>query len=405
MKLLILTDVPPCKNFTAGIFLDQLISFIPVNDVACFTVLNPALDPIYPEYISQMDFKTVSKPREDWGASYGKWGSYRSLVMEKLTLWRDIPRIENEIVNFGRAVQADLVWCILQGQTMIRLARPTARKLKLPLMTSIWDPPGWWMRANKVHPRASRHVIDEFGEAISASASTGTASLAMAKEYDSLYGANTIPLLPSLPPESAVAPAEGPTSDSYFIIGMAGQLYAQNEWNALIQALTKVNWKIAGRDVRIRLLGRWFGLGSNDRMNVEYLGWHSQEETLRLLSEVDVLYCPYWFDPTFQEEARLSFPSKLTTYLAAGRPVLFHGPEYASPAVFLTERNAGACCYSLEPDAIIISLTKLAEDQAYYAETAKNGNKTFMDCLTTPVLRENFLQLLDKTYHSKGGNI
>jgi hypothetical protein len=129
-------------------------------------------------------------------------------------------------------------------------------------------------------------------------------------------------------------------------------------------------------------------------MNVEYLGWHSQEETIKLLSEVDVLYCPYWFDPAFYDESRLSFPSKLTTYLAAGRPVFFHGPEYASPAEFLKARNAAECCFSLDSAAIIASLTKLAVDETYYQQTAQNGHKAFMDCLTMPALKKNFLEFL-----------
>lgn len=252
------------------------------------------------------------------------------------------------------------------------------------------------MRANKVHPTISQQILDEFGETLRASASTGTASWAMAKEYGKLYGAKTTPFLPSLPPELAVLPADAPSPGPYFSIGMAGQMYAQNEWNALIQALTNVDWQIAGRRVRIKLLGRWFGLGSNGKMFVEVLGWHSQEETIKVLSEVDILYCPYWFDPIFYEEARLSFPSKLTTYLATGRPVLFHGPEYASPAVFLSKRSAGEFCYSLETDAIIASLTKLAEDEGFYKQVAQNGTKAFTECLTMPVLRGSFLEFLNR---------
>lgn len=396
MKVLLLTDVPPCTNFTAGIFLEQLLSFIPVENVACFSVINPAIDPIYPPSLVNMAFKKVSKPREDWGASLAKLGSYRSLIMETMAGWCDIPRLVDAVDQFARNEKVDAVWCVLQGQTMIRLARPVARRLKLPLLTSIWDPPGWWMRANKVHPAISRQILSEFGSAIGGSVSTGTASWAMAKEYEEIYGAKATPFLPSLPPDLALSPADIPSSENHLTIGMAGQIYAQDEWNALIKALNQIDWKIDGRDVRIRLLGRWAGLGANSKMFVEFLGWHSQEETIQLLSEADVLYCPYWFDPLFQEESRLSFPSKLTTYLAAGRPVLFHGPEYASPAAFLAERNAGECCYSLDAEAIITSLTKLAQDHAYYRQTARNGSQAFMECLTTPVLRSNFMEFLSR---------
>ncbi len=396
MKVLLLTDVPPCTNYTAGIFLEQMLSFLPVKDVACFAVINPSIDPIYPASLEKMVLQKANKPREDWGNSLGKFGNYRSFVMENIIKWRDIPSLVNSVANFAGSVKADMVWCVLQGQTMIRLARPVAKKLNLPLLTSIWDPPGWWMRANKVHPTIGQQVMAEFGEAIQASVSTGTASWAMAKEYEQRYSAKTTPFLPSLPLELALPPAAGPSSAKELIIGMAGQLYAQNEWNALVQALMTVDSKIAGRQVRFRLLGRGFDLGANNKMFVEYLGWHSQAETIKLLSEADILYCPYWFDLVFREESRLSFPSKLTSYLATGRAVMFHGPEYASPGIFLKEWSAGECCYSLETDAIITSLTKLATDEAFYQETVQNGAKAFVECLTMPVLRKNFLEFLDK---------
>ena len=58
------------------------------------------------------------------------------------------------------------------------------------------------------------------------------------------------------------------------------------------------------------------------------------------LRTADLLYCPYWFDPGFERPCRLSFPSKLSTYLKTGVPVLFHGPEYASPRIFLEQNDA-----------------------------------------------------------------
>jgi hypothetical protein len=231
MKVLLLTDVPPSTNFTGGIFLNQLISFLPHDNVACFTVLNPALEPALPPSFSDIAYRKVAKPREDWGNSLGKWGRYRSLIMEAFSTGKDIPRIRTEIVKFADNVQPDVLWCVLQGQTMIRLARPSARSLKIPLITSIWDPPGWWMRVNKVHPIVSRQVIDEFGETIRASRSTGTASWAMAKEYASLFGARTVPFLPSLPLESALQPAEQPSNGETFTIGIGrlANCWAQSE--------------------------------------------------------------------------------------------------------------------------------------------------------------------------------
>jgi glycosyltransferase involved in cell wall biosynthesis len=107
-----------------------------------------------------------------------------------------------------------------------------------------------------------------------------------------------------------------------------------------------------------------------------------------------VLYCPYWFDSNFKDEAKLSFPSKLTTYLAAGRPVFFHGPEYSSPARFLRENEAGLCCYSLSTEEIIKTLTKLVSDKRQYMMLSQNGSVAFKEYLTLESMRRSFADFL-----------
>jgi hypothetical protein len=394
MKILLLTDIPPCRNFTAGIVLDQLCSFLPAGSLACFSVIDRTLDPQITPNLSWMPIEYHEKPRENWRVLPRRLGSLASLVGDSYTRLLVARKIASRAIKFGKRFNADTLWCILQGQTMIRLALPVSRGLGVRLLTEVWDPPTWWLRAKEVDRITASRVLHDFERALRASASCATASWAMAEQYKRDFGTETIPFLPSLKSDLAMAPAEEPHPGTEFIIGMAGQLYATDEWDALTAALDGVNWRIRGRGVRIRLMGRWVNLQASGKLQVEFLGWRSQEETIRLLSEADVLYCPYWFDPAFETEARLSFPSKLTTYLAAGRPVLFHGPPYASPARFLDKHGAGVCCYSAEPTEVIRRLDQLASDTDLYAEVTKNGRMAFEKYLTLSTLRKSFFEFL-----------
>ena len=130
-------------------------------------------------------------------------------------------------------------------------------------------------------------------------------------------------------------------------------------------------------------------------MNIEFLGWRSQEETLNIFANSDLLYCPYWFDPAYEVEARLSFPSKLTTYLASGRPVLFHGPAFASPALFLEQNKAAFFCYALDGKIIIEKLNEIITDGELYRLISRNGRLAFDRFLTTDCMRQAFDQLLE----------
>jgi len=395
-RILLLTDIPPCKNLTAGLVLDQLCRFLPEGSVACFSVVNPAIEATISPDLDWIPVEYCKKPMENSGQIFPQpLGTLSSLSINAWHSLVTINSIAKKAVEFGRKHRVDAVWCVLQGQTMIRLALPVAKGLGVPLFTQVWDPPYWWLRENKVDALTSRSVLEQFSRVLQESTACAAASWAMAEQYRTDYSTRALPVIPSLASGLALPPATAVHEGNELIIGLAGQIYSVQEWNALIAALDSVNWKIAGREVRIRLLGRYANLYANGKMHIEFLGWASQAETIKLMSEADILYCPYWFDPVFESEARLSFPSKLTTYLAAGRPVLFHGPAYASPGRFLQDNKAGVCCNSLDKDEIINAIQLLVSDQELYRTLAMNGRSAFDKHLTLTSMKAQFYEFLD----------
>jgi glycosyltransferase involved in cell wall biosynthesis len=394
VKILLLTDMPPCKNITAGLVLDQLCRFLPHGSLACFAVVEPNLHVKLSPDLDWIPIEYYERPRERWVLRPRRLGKLVSLIAENTYSQLQNRKIVSKAVEFGRKFNADAVWCILEGQTMIRLAVPVSKALGIPLLTEVWDPPFWWLRANGVDPITRSLVLREFDNALRKSSVCATASWAMAEQYKNDYGTRSVPVIPSLDASLALPPADCVHPGTDLIIGMAGQIYATEEWNALIKALDSVNWEICGRSVRIRLMGRYANLLADGKMNIEFLGWTTQKETIRLMSESDLLYCPYWFNSQFETVARLSFPSKLTTYLAAGRPVLFHGPEYASPARFLSKYDAGLLCHSLESKVLVNSLTELVANADRYNKLSHNGMHAFEELLTLSSMRKSFAEFL-----------
>jgi glycosyltransferase involved in cell wall biosynthesis len=141
-------------------------------------------------------------------------------------------------------------------------------------------------------------------------------------------------------------------------------------------------------------MGGAFKVFTQSPSNFEYLGWQSQEETIRLLSESDLLYLPYWFSGEYHEESSNSFPSKVVTYFAAGRPVFCHAPAYASPAKYIKANEAGFLCESLDTSAIISQLEKAVQDTEGYGRFAANGHSCFMKDFTLERMKESFLAFL-----------
>jgi glycosyltransferase involved in cell wall biosynthesis len=101
---------------------------------------------------------------------------------------------------------------------------------------------------------------------------------------------------------------------------------------------------------------------SRANAGIEYLGFRRPEEVQELLMDCDACYLPQPFVHHLRELCRYSFPTKLTNYLALGRPVIVHAPGYGAVAPFLREHAVGAHIDSLEPTAIVAGLEGLLGD-------------------------------------------
>lgn len=441
MKILLLTDIPPCKNFTAGLVLDQLCRFLPKESIACFAIVNPAIDA---KLTPDLDWIPIAYARKRNEAAWrfslrpfidrvgrlrdkiarihpGLAAPFRPIIglMNVLanpartpsrirseigrllffpttwaveTLYRRIavPRLAEKAVAFGRAQKVDLVWAVLQGQTLVQIAPEVAARLGVDLVTQVWDPLEWWLLANRIDRLNRRVALADFDRALSASRACITASWAMARDYEARYGTRSIPVITSHPEDWGCTPDLAPFPRDAITIGMAGQFYAGSEWLQLLRAMNMSGWTVRGRPVTITVLGAVPPPGEAPSGRVRHLGWHEQRDGIALLSTLDLLYCPYPFAPDMKEVSRLSFPSKVVMYLAAGRPILLHGPDFASPAIYLRERGAGLVVPDFNAAAIYNGLCRLVDDPALYRELGRNAQRAFQRDFTLPSMRAAF---------------
>jgi hypothetical protein len=179
-------------------------------------------------------------------------------------------------------------------------------------------------------------------------------------------------------------------SDGTFRIGFAGSIYARLEWDALMAALDSVQWRIGGKDVEVWVFGQRLTLQTTERCCVRFFGWRSTDELLAKLSQVDIAYLPYWFDPSRRESVRYCFPTKLGTYLASGLPVLFHGPADSSVATFFQTYPAGLVCDSCEAARLLGCLNRLAEDTFLRSAIKKSREYILESVLNLELFQQQF---------------
>jgi len=392
-RVLLLTGTPPGYSGVGGIFLKELCMSYPKDSICCCTL------PRTRSNANDLDWLPIEyfvRPRERGFELLGHFGQVSVLFVQQYMMLTRNPALVRHITRFGRQYDTEIVWSILNSPALIHLAHKVAATLSVPLVVTVWDPPERFAVDLRMDAFSKRLLLREFAKTLRAADRCAVASEEMHEEYKKRYGIESVVLIHGVHPKLHRPATKQLAKSDQFIIGVAGSLYAQPEFKALISALSSVGWRLVGRDVIVRVLGSVIPIhtSSLDKVHIEYFGWRTLEETIDILSKVHITYLPYWFDKRYSMAVRLCFPNKLSTYLAAGKPVLFHGPEDSSPAHFFGKYPVGLCCHSLEKGPIIESLKRFITDAELYTLAAKAGQEALDKELNLNVFRQRFAALI-----------
>jgi hypothetical protein len=117
-------------------------------------------------------------------------------------------------------------------------------------------------------------------------------------------------------------------------IAFSGQSYAEYEIGVFLNFLNSQEWRLGNRNVELHVFGS-NSLASSK--NITCHGWVDVEELSEHLSECDLSLLPYPLETEMSEVSRNSFPNKLITYVSAGLPIIYIGPDDSSVMSFVKE--------------------------------------------------------------------
>jgi hypothetical protein len=305
---------------------------------------------------------------------------------------RDARKLIDPIVAFARAQGVDRVWITLSTQALMAIGSELASRLGLPLLSVVWDPPEYLARHLGWDSASIRWTRGNFDRALRASERAMVVSQNMVDSYGGQFGLPCVIVRHALDAATIGTDQDAGTQPETrpLRIGFAGTLYEPSQLDALVAALNLVDWKLGERPVSLRIIGNRYRFnGLTQPARVELLGWRGTEETRAQLAECEVTYLPIPFTAHFREFAKFSFPTKLSTYLAAGRPVLVHGPEYSESTGFCRAQGFGVACTSEGPEALLAALRSLCDPAASdgYAGAVR---ATLERHFSRPVMRRQF---------------
>ncbi len=292
-----------------------------------------------------------------------------------------ISRLARELSQWLNRVAPQRLWAILNSMAVIDALAQTTLPPGCELLLQVWDDPRHLAQQRRLDRLARQRVLGRFTRLLRRASRTAVICEEMQSAYQALHPGRypIIRLSSDATPPQALA---DPSSASEFRIGLSGSMYCPSAWKTLQQALDHLGWRLDQRQVVLVVAGGRIEFSSREAAECRFYGWRPPEEIQLLMRDCDLLYLPQAFESGERLLSQLSFPTKLSTYIATGRPLLIHTPAYGSLARFAAEHGLGYITHSLSPG-------ELAEQLRQFEAPGFRLNRAEEACrIATSVLTE-----------------
>lgn len=366
-KILLITLTPPGDGSVGEIILRDMVECMPEIAFDCVAIC-PARE------IKGFVRKSSEKIEIDESIyrirTASKFQSCVKLFEVMRRLEGDIESLVDVIAETYHNNNYDELLVVLNSPMIMAISSLLVSKYALPYRALIWDDPEYLLFQYAYNAWSRRRVIKSLEKTLANAKQVAVVSEEMVQEYRNRFGAKCSIVRHGVPVTHEGVSLERKQT---ITIGIAGGIYAVSAWESLLLAFDRVNWMLGKRNLELLVLGSDCHIKSKAHANVRYMGFRGSPDLESILSECDLLYVPQPFEPPLKRLSSLSFPTKLSTYLALGKPVFAHGPQYATLNAFFQKHECGVFCDSLEPEVIIQSLHQLMQPEHYerYAANAK----------------------------------
>jgi len=391
-KTLLVTMTPPGARNVGEIVLRDLCALLPAGSISVFSAGPYAPDSNQYPHVMYSGFEERA-----WRPLAGRAGGLLNWLRTNVVFSRQVKKLAAAAVEYGQQQDVEQVWIVLNSLSLIGAAKEIADGLDVPLRTLVWDPPEY-LAIRKGWDRFScGWLLQRFGQALRHSEKVMVVSQAMMDAYQKRYQTPCVIVRHAVNVEGELdLPSLGGERDP-LRIGFFGTLYDPSQMNHLLRALHELKWSVRERPVTLRVLCDKLNIrGIDFPCKVEFLGRRdTDEEALHLLRDCHLNYLPVPFLEAWEQFARQSFPTKLSAYLAAGRPVLVHGPEYASSIRFVRENGCGAAVSSQAVSELAAQIQWILGSPEVYQKICEKGQLAYREHFSHPVMKKNFFSFMD----------
>ena len=327
------------------------------------------------------------------GSSLMGGAIYRDLLMTPLLWagWRspEVRRIARAIAD----AKPDVCWTVAMNEG-VAVGLELLRVARKPLHVSVHDD-----QADAICPRSRRYgwmrplVARSWKRLMHAVADSDVISEGMQRYYRKKHGLDSwvfhpcVKAMPALPPYVA--------DESTWVVGHIGAIYSAPEFLAFVRGLCEaaqsarkglklvmIGEKTIADETICSLMPAGAVLERSDAM--------PEAEAIPMLAKCDFVYAMYPFDRRNGVFRSTSFPTKLSTYVQARRPIFAHTPADSTLEKFVLGRALGINCTSLRADEISQDVARLMSmtvpealfESAREREYGLHNARKLEECLT-----------------------
>ena len=392
-KTLLITSSAPGLSGVGGVLIRDMLAVEGLDKVSLAAIISPS-------QATQADLSRIEEfqalePQFEWFPEPRKnlLGSLSRLQHRVFRYDKHLKMLVRDAKAFIARQDPEQIWVILNSTTAIDLAYSLLPDLKCDLLVQVWDDP-YHLCQQRLIDRVTRgRTMSRFQTLLRRAKRVGVICEEALSHYGNL---STVPM--TIVRHGLEGTLKTPRWDfettNEFRIGFSGSLYAFNAWKTLERGLDQLNWESNGRKIALVVAGGHIEFTSRSRADARFVGWRPQRELHELLCSCDALYLPQSFSSADRALTQLSFPTKLSSYVATGRPVIAHGPVYGSINRFCREHQFGAVCDSLDPKAMLTLLQQLASDEDFRKQQAVASTRVAQEQLTYSQFANGVRELL-----------
>jgi hypothetical protein len=316
--LLLVTDYPASAGGGGAVILRSLLREPADRDAVVWASPSPATD------AHRQDVTLVPS-----SGAVAKLLGRRSVAADSLLAGR----LADDIEAVARARGARAIWIVMHGP-LVHVAARLLERTRRPVHLTVHDDPAFGVALMSRRYAALAPLIElDFARALRAARSIDVICDNMAERYRRRYGVGSVVVHRGLWREVAARPALA--DDSHLDVGVMGNTYGYSQLPLLAQAVERVARAI-GKRPRVTVVGA--GLGARlaaefqGRVEVDVPGHMDEAHAAERLARCFALYLNYPFSRRAAVLRQTSFPTKLSSYLLAARPLLMHAPSDSSIA-------------------------------------------------------------------------